>query len=223
LKNWREKSFKIQATIFPSFPYTIMTANPVIFVYGACLSPKLLQKRDITVINSSPARLASSWALSFCHRGGYATLLDTASAKPSQLVHCYTSPHGVILTLKSQQDLEKLKAREVGYSLLPIVIDIAVNSMHHPSPSSSCLAFLSNPSLVLYQSVPPTQRYIDILISGARYHGLDEGYVEWLESVDRHNGGPLPSEYDACPAQSIAQILGVAALVGISWASVSVF
>lgn len=207
-----------------------MTTYPCIFVYGACLSPKVLQKRDITVINSSPARLPTSWALSFCHRGGYATLLNTISAKPSQLVHSYKSPHGVILTLQSQQDLDKLKSREVGYNLLPIDIDIDHDndsySMHHPSPPpSSCLAFISNPSLVLYQSVSPTQRYIDLLISGARHHGLDEGYVEWLESVERHSnsGGPLPSEYDACLAQSIAQVIGVAALVGISWASVSVF
>lgn len=54
---------------------------------------------------------------------------------------------------------------------------------------SAYICHANNLSKVVLKDTPPSKRYLDVLIRGAKHHGLDSKYVSWLENHPSH---PLP-------------------------------
>ncbi|KAL4430342.1 hypothetical protein ABPG77_002148 [Micractinium sp. CCAP 211/92] len=176
------------------------------FAFGANMSPTTLAKRGVRPLTSQPALLADAgMQLSFSHRGGYATLLHLGAGGPPvpgpAAGPAWRQPHGVLHTL-TPADLQKLAAREVGYRQVRIPA-----RTYDGRAVPDALAFVSSPLLHLYQPVAPPRRYLDLLLEGARHHGLDADYVAWLEGLEAAPPGPLDGRYDACPANSLAKLM----------------
>ena len=74
------------------------------FSYGANMSSAVLQKRIVKPLKATNA-IATGMSISFCHRGGYATLVTNTHHSP-----CWKQPHGVLYEI-SREDYLKLQVR----------------------------------------------------------------------------------------------------------------
>lgn len=179
------------------------------FAFGANMSPSTLAKRGVRPLASEPAMVAQQacMQLSFSHRGGYATLRQLGARPPPApgpaAGPAWCQPHGVLHTL-TPADLQRLAAREVGYRQVAIPV-----CTYAGQAVPAALVFVSSPLLRLYRPVPPTQRYLDLLLEGACHHGLDPSYIAWSEGLEAAPPGPLDGRYDACPADSLAKLMAV--------------
>lgn len=207
-------------------PATAATAPPMppnairCFAFGANMSLAALAKRGVRPLASEPALVADAvWELSFSHRGGYATLRQLGAGPPPAPGPgpvpgpAWRQPHGVLHTLMPA-DIQRLAAREVGYRQVGVSVRTYGG---HAEPAA--LAFASSPWLRLRQPVPPPQRYMALLLEGARHHGLDPGYVAWLEGLEAAPPGPLDERYDACPANALAKLAAVGAAGAVALAA----
>ncbi len=172
--------------------------------------------------------------LSFQHRGGFATIqidetaedqrtrpaaLRDAGAEQSQqggaieadavaAAACrIRQPHGVLYVLTKAQ-LEVLKRNETGYRLASL--DVVP---YDGSDTVNANVFVSQRSLQLRQPVPPTQRYLNLIISGAKFCGLSDSYVQQLLAVPTARPGGLPQEYFDTPSSALASAAAIAVLV----------
>lgn len=182
------------------------------FAFGANMAPSVLAKRGVRPISSGPAFVDDrcTW-LCFGHRGGYATLARQGDASAAPPQPSWRQPHGVLHALRPE-DLQRLSAKEVGYSLTRL----AVQPYNRAQPCTA-VAFVSSPLLRLYHPAPPPQRYHGLLLEGCRHFQLDERYAAWLAGLDVAEG-PLDA-HDACPADTLAKLLAAGAVAGTCWAS----
>lgn len=186
------------------------------------MAGSVLARRGVAPLASEPAVVAAAdtW-LAFAHRGGYATLLTTAqqaarAAGGGQAAAglAWRRPHGVLHTLRSPADLERLRQRETGYRLERLDV------VTYGGTTASAAAFVSSPLLRLRRPVPPRRRYRDLLLKGCAQHSLDPAYTAWLAALEVAEGGqPLPPAYDACPADVLAKALAGGAVGAVAWAS----
>lgn len=141
---------------------------------------------------------------------------------------CFCSPaHGVLYALSSESDLEALSEREGGYSLRKVEVRVSGSGgggsggvgAVAPGDSKRALllleasAFVSSPGLRLRSPLPPRERYLEKMRSGARAAGLDEGYRAWLERVP--SAEDLDGRYQATPAGAVAAAAGVAVFAAV--------
>ena len=187
-------------------------APVLMFSYGANCAASVLARRGVKPLSSEAAVVADRGAwLSFSHRGGYAALQHSSGGRVPQ--PGWQQPHGVLHTL-TPADVKRLQEREGGYSLAQLPVET------YSGWACTATTFLSSPLLLLYSPVPPTARYRDLLLEGCRQHGLDAGYTAWLEGLEvAPAGGARDARYDACPADSLAQLLAASALAAATWAS----
>lgn len=68
-------------------------------------------------------------------------------------------------------------------------------------------AFVSKPMLRLRLAVPPTDRYLSLLQSGAREQGICRAYCEWLANVPSVSRSGLPAEYFDTPSGLVANLI----------------
>ena len=197
----------------------------MLFAYGANLSPAILQKRGVWPLERAvPAVAPPDAVLSFCHRGGFATVDyagQTAASNPpvshdgdaadrtagQHLVanaHAVSElcsvaqPHGMLYSVSNTQ-LTKLSKRETGYRLAVIPV-----TPYGEAISIDAHVFVSRRMLRLRRPVPPTQRYLDLILSGARSWELSDAYISQLEQVPAARPGGLPAEYFDTPSAVVA-------------------
>lgn len=139
--------------------------------------------------------------LAFCHRGGFATLLDSATFSNIQDQDRLSNSkaHGVLYSI-SEQHMSALRSRETGYRLVQVEVEL------YDSTKCSARAFISKPSLMVNMPLRPTKRYLDLMISGASEHCISSDYMTWLQGVEVHQGGGLGKEYFDTPSVLYANI-----------------
>ena len=216
------------------------------FSYGANMASSVLANRGVTPLASRPAALTDPVTmLSFCHRGGFATLV----LQPFQHQPCSANAelqrgkvHGVLYSL-TKADMAALQRAETGYVLQPVSVqpypqitdvqradadiirrDEPVSMMATGDVSASIVldsamisatAFVSRPMLRLRSPVAPTDRYLELMQTGAREHGLCPEYVARLASVPSVSRSGLPPEYFDTGPDVVAQ--GFLVLVGLAF------
>jgi len=143
---------------------------------------------------------------------------------------CFSSPaHGVLYSLSSESELEALAEREGGYCLRRV--EVRVVSLGDDDDDDGggggggcggqrallleAFAFVSSPGLRLRLPLPPRERYLDKMRSGARAAGLDGRYRAWLEEVPSAAEGSLDGRYQATPAGAAAAAAGVALFAAV--------
>ena len=143
---------------------------------------------------------------------------------------CFSSPaHGVLYSLSSESELEALAEREGGYCLRRV--EVRVVSLGDDDDDDDgggggggggqrallleAFAFVSSPGLRLRLPLPPRERYLDKMRSGARAAGLDGRYRAWLEEVPSAAEGSLDGRYQATPAGAAAAAAGVALFAAV--------
>lgn len=139
--------------------------------------------------------------LSFCHRGGFATLINSQKSG-EQLQHkdlTCSKTHGVLYKI-GEQDFKKLAGSETGYGTVFLEVEL------YNSARTIAAAFVSRPALMLSKPLPPTRKYLNLILSGALEHALCPEYVTWLEGVRPHEGGPLGEEYFETPSTLYANL-----------------
>ena len=181
------------------------------FAYGANLSGQIMKKREVHPITWEPARV-TSLSLGFAHRGGYATLMEQSVTKagdhPVNRPLSFLGPHGVLYTL-SAIDFQKIASRETGYNITALDVRTYAGRM------VSARAFQSQRLLRLKESLPPRQQYLDLMLHGAKEHGLCEDYYQWLTAVPSvAQGTPLGPEYFETPSEALAKLAAVSLAVG---------
>ena len=182
------------------------------------MSGRTLQKRGVHPIAVEPAQLPASWTLAFAHRGGYATLIeeplksDRSDHGPGRLYH--PGPHGVLYTLTSTE-FDQIASRETGYRTINLVVETSVGKQ------VAARAFQSQKLLRLRESLPPRQQYLDLMLHGAREHGLCDEYCRWLRAVPTIAlGTPLGPEYFETESEALARLAAVSlAVAGGFWAA----
>ncbi|WPT16959.1 hypothetical protein PSENEW3_00004965 [Picochlorum sp. SENEW3] len=149
-----------------------MSQNYLYFAYGANMATKVLEKRKVSKpLAWYPAIVVDkNIELAFAHRGAYATLLRRDSGKECHSTLRFSRPYGVVYEL-SIEDFEKIAEREIGYEARDIQAPVLTK------------AFFSSFWTTLPDPMPPTHRYMSILVEGALEHGLNEEYIEWLKQV----------------------------------------
>lgn len=195
-----------------AYPVPPLAASKIpYFAYGANLSHQRMLDRGIPItLPGQPAVVISDLSLSFSHRGAFATLTkDAAKDSHSSCTLTYTNPHGVFYYL-SKQDLDHLSGLETGYKLVQLEIELYNERILTAS------TFVSRPALRLQSPLPPTARYLDLMITGARQHHLSVEYIAWLKGIQPHKGGPLGEEYFKTPSVAYTNtafiLLGLAAM-----------
>lgn len=108
-------------------------------------------------------------------------------------------PHGVLYTV-TKEDWKTLQRAETGYSYIKLEVQL------YDTTTCTAHAFISKPSLMLKKPVKPTQRYSNMLLSGACEHSLDSAYVDWLSKVEVHEGTALGKEYFDTPSVLYANL-----------------
>lgn len=197
---------------------TVLPSDSVLyFAYGANMSARIIQKRDVQPITWEPARV-TSLSLGFAHRGGYATVMEHSVTKASEQPDFkglnFLGPHGVLYTLTTT-DVQKIASRETGYDITSL--DVRT----YAGRTVSARAFQSQRLLRLKESLPPRQQYLDLMLHGAMEHGLCEDYIQWLAAVPRvAQGTPLGPEYFDTPSEALARLAAVSlAVAGGVWAA----
>ncbi|KAI8103233.1 hypothetical protein M9435_004574 [Picochlorum sp. BPE23] len=169
-----------------------MSQNCLYFAYGANMATKVLEKRKVSKpLAWYPAIVVDkNIELAFAHRGAYATLLRRDSGKECHSTLRFSRPYGVVYEL-SIEDFEKIAEKEIGYETR----DIQVYPLFHSGNGceETCglnseapvltKAFFSSFWTTLPDPMPPTHRYMSVLVEGALEHGLNEEYIEWLKQV----------------------------------------
>ncbi|CAM9599113.1 unnamed protein product [Scytosiphon promiscuus] len=189
------------------------------FAFGANMCPSVFTtKRGVKPLASLPAealRFASSTTMErnaisdgksasgfpderseeaeicvcFCHRAGYATLVQKPG--PPQTWKASPGAHGVLHAI-SADDLNTIAASENGYRKR--LVEVATTT----GEKDIAVCFVSNPSQTLPTSVPPTSRYLALLLEGAMYHGVNEAYTSWLAGLPS-----VPPEHEATSRERI--------------------
>ena len=190
----------------PNSPAPTKSTIPY-FAYGANLSTATLQKRGIKIDRSTqpgallgtPARVCDQdIVLAFAHRGGYATLLPLAryqqilrqeTPRSSSHTHTYwyKQPYGVVYYLTKEQ-IAKIAEKEIGYRRQFIAVSLLT-----PPPTTvptktneklDAVVFVSSPlQLLRGGSLPPSERYRNVMVQGAMQHNLNDDYIAWLASL----------------------------------------
>ena len=183
-----------------------MNNDVLYFSYGANMSTQKLAERGIQPMSSGEAAIVTSQQyrrISFCHRGAFASLTDGTQclnqeeSKGSDLT--YQPAHGVLYKIR-KRDLRVLESVETGYSTVVLQVQL------YDTSNWEAYAFVSKASLTLKDSLNPTKRYLDLLVTGACEHSLNSEYIHWLQKLQPHETGPLGSEYFDTPSVFYANL-----------------
>ena len=201
------------------------------FAYGANMAQSILAKRGVVPLSACPAKLLASQCIAFRHRGGYATIADSPASTSTALawlkfpqspftkrdrlsdlsaageressdsLSCW-GPHGVLYEMTGA-DMRRLESRETGYKLSNAGVRL------YDGQEIDALIFTSQSLLLLPASVPPQQRYLELMVAGARMHGLCPKYTQWLHSLPTAMSGRLGSGYFDTPSELLARSAAV--------------
>ena len=135
------------------------------FGFGGICSPGLRELRGIETIMTAPAVL-NDYRLTFAVAGA-----------PNIIEKRGWEVHGVLMQL-SQKDWDILKEKEAGY-------DYTLVDVWTYGDQTRCYrarAFIMNANNLKNEELPsdrlPQERFLRIIASGMRHHGVDEDYIE---------------------------------------------
>lgn len=219
------------------------------FAYGANLSGEVLRSRGLPPPERAVRAIAPPDAvLTFQHRGGFATIdcphheqLDSKGAPRAKIMELNESepwaataidaaaiaavhdgsacrilqPHGMLYLL-SEAHLAALTQRETGYKLTAMEV-----TPYESENTMVAAVFISQRLLRLPRPVPPTQRYLDLMLTGARSCDLLNSYIQRLEAMPTAKSSGLPPEYFDTPSGpfSAAILSGIMLLLVSLWLS----
>lgn len=168
------------------------------FAIGSMMLPESYEQRDFHPLESHPAELAD-------FRLGFFSSMGFAEAIPSP----GDSMHGVVHRVTEAQMLELDKV-EVGYIRLTgnarpygpkweqLQSDKTQDNNNAPFDEPSDYDMPMKVSVYCRpdgankeeDNRPPKERYLEILIAGAKHFGVDPGYIAFLEKHDRQPRTP---------------------------------
>jgi len=154
------------------------------FGYGALVNPVSRKRRGVETVSEQPAVL-TDYRLTFGY-GGAANIVRK----------CGWDVHGVLMKCKSDKDWQILKDFDAGYdcvkvSVMPYspggpaeaaddYVDDGDDDHHQPIEA---YVFVMGHNEEDKSHVPldrlPQERYVRIIASGMRHHGVDEDYVQY--------------------------------------------
>ena len=127
----------------------------------------------------------------------------------------------------ARADLRKLQAKEIGYRLETATVrpyapgDPSARGAFPAGPHGHVQAqvFVSDPMVLLRESLPPRLEYANKLRDGARENGVDPGYRELLDTLPTlqpdASRGALPPEYGDTKNAAVGKAFLVAAGVAV--------
>lgn len=137
------------------------------FAIGSMINPISLSLRNLTPIRSYPAQLIG-YKIFFSYKGfaDIARLSDSAEESPS---------HGV-LHLLTEEDFDQLDKIEIHYSRR------FVQAKLYDGTYVDSYAYIIDPAKMGSIQPPdhPTERYLDVIISGCEHYGVNIDYITWL-------------------------------------------
>ncbi len=169
-------------------------ANVWYFGFGANINPwKLRTKRQILPIDQVAGRLPG-WRLTFNHKGGMGNIEQLGSSPSNLTNEGPDEVHGMLLFL-SPADFKKLSKIEYEYG----TTDVSVTA--YDGRQIVAKAFVTPPEFKLARSLPPTERYLNLIKDGCKAMGIDATYQVWLKSLEAQRG-QRGNEYWAVSHQS---------------------
>jgi hypothetical protein len=177
--------------------------------YGANMSSRKLLARGVIPLEKGRAAVVASKKVAFCHRGGFATLLELSrSVSPVRdPPHLDFPCHGVVYRL-TENDMRLLARAETGYRRARIAVET------YEGQPLLAETFVSQPSLVLKSVVPPTERYLKLMSEGGNEHALSREYLLWLGAVQPWDGNSDREARFDTPSTLYANV-GLACTFGI--------
>lgn len=172
----------------------------IYLAYGSNLHPRRLEAR-VGRVRLLGTAILPGWSLRFDKRGGDGSTKANLRPAPGTASEVHAAAYA--LTVAQLRMLDNFEGCGRGYETL--ALDIAVESRR-----VEALAYLA-PSQWLSGSLSPFDWYVDLIVGGARFHGMGESYVRRIaaHSVCRDPdcgrarreleglGLPIPDHYKA--------------------------
>jgi hypothetical protein len=159
------------------------------FAIGAMMNPISVTNRGIQPISSEPGELLH-------HKLGFFTSLGFAEALPTTEEN--ESFHGVIHHV-TEADMAALDKIEQNYER-----KIATARLYDGTMRQVSVYIRQAEDIEKTRSEPksiPKERYIEIMIVGARHYGVDENYIQFLQNLEQ-TPRPSPATYQTFDAPS---------------------
>eukprot|EP00438_Fugacium_kawagutii_P034160 Skav226368 [mRNA] locus=scaffold290:99093:100678:+ [translate_table: standard] len=177
-RNGRALRWSWRAVLIPVMAAAVLTASPAMvpsaarawnFAFGSNMDVSTRRRRQLEVIDLQPA-VAHGWELHFSLPGIPYIEPSFAALRPSNV-----STHGVCLELDRESWLRLLVSEGACLQFV---------GMYGCSSTTMAYAFVDG-SVEAPLLLPPSQRYWRLLRNGARKHGLDRSYRDYLLSLPR--------------------------------------
>lgn len=184
------------------------------FAYGANLHFDTLSQNDVKVLSRDGAIVRDpKTALVFKHQGGQATLQQLRQGeRPKYPPYGGQRVHGVLYRLKSA-DLKKLAAREDGYLMQQMEVEL------YSGEIAKAQVFVSSPCSLLPKEVAPPESYLRLLRDGAADQLMSPLYQAWLSSIETVTGTGLGPEYFDTPSRQVSRAVGLAVFLAAAAAA----
>mmetsp|Transcript_22613 Transcript_22613/g.52183 ORF Transcript_22613/g.52183 Transcript_22613/m.52183 type:complete len:314 (+) Transcript_22613:50-991(+) len=156
------------------------------FAIGSMMNPTSLSLREIVPIESHPAEILDH-KLYFFGRFGMAEGLPSPG----------DSFHGVVHKV-DKENMEKLDKIESGYIRAPAKARIYNKEGDDKKEEEELDVWVYTRDKDKERNSdvdkPPSERYLEIMVEGAKYYGVRKEHIEYLENHDR-TPRPLPEEF----------------------------
>jgi hypothetical protein len=110
--------------------------------------------------------------------------------------------------------MRKLASRESGYILSSTQVTL------YSGDRLEALMFTSQSLVQLPASIPPQQRYLQLLLEGAQSHALVAEYTDWLHGLPCAHPGSLGSKYFDTPSEMLARCTAVGLACAVVYAAI---
>ncbi len=160
----------------PSSPASDEVNTFYYFAIGSMMNPHSMKNRCINPISSSPAELLD-FELQFNGILGFADAIPSKGASFQGVLH-----------LVDADTMERLDALEIAYKR------VEGQARLYDGTMITATVYTKDSFASVQEDNPPQQRYLELLIEGARHFQVHEKQIEFLEShkcVPR----PLPHEF----------------------------
>lgn len=161
------------------------------FAYGSMTNPASLRSRKLHPLRSFPAEVLDFSLCFDLGRAGYADARPAAGA----------SFHGVLHLMPAAQ-LSELDGFEVGYKRTPARVrcyaGLLFDAVVYSAPRDASGAPLSFSGAAPVAPLPPSQRYVDLIVAGCRHFGVAESHCEWLLAM-RTTPRTAPEHFQVVP------------------------
>jgi len=144
--------------------------RPIYLAYGSNLHPRRLEARVGPVESLGVVKLPG-WSLRFDKRGGDGSAKANLLAAPGSKLFAFAAAYAVTRDQMARLDVFEGCGR--GYETLPLSVIQNDRSLHG-------FTYLA-PSQWISSALLPFDWYVELIVSGARYHGLGPSYVETIE------------------------------------------